>query len=256
MSKTILVIPDPHDDPAVSKDRFKWAGRLIVDRQPDAIVHMGDGITLDSLSQYDTGTALAEGRRYEHDIASFQEAMNELHAPVEQYNKTIARKKKKKYQPDLIYCEGNHECRIPKACNKDPKLIGTISLADLRLQERGWQYYPLTVPAEVYGIAFAHYFTSGIMGKPISGIHHARSLVAKTYTNTVVGHSHTRDFWEDTDVYGNKVMGLVAGCYFEHELCYTKEEDRNWSGLILLSVSETEVNPEFIPMERIKKDYA
>ena len=250
------MIPDPHDEPAVSKERFTWAGRLIVDRQPDAVVCLGDGATMDSLSEYDKGKKVAEGRRVKEDFASFQKALKALHDPIDSYNNTQTQYHKRKYNPEWIYNLGNHEQRILKAINNDPKMDGMFSLDNLKLQERGWQVYPLTVPVDVYGVAFAHYFTSGIMGKAISGINHARSLVAKTYKNTVVGHSHNRQFWEDTDIYGDKLTGIVAGCYFDHKLCYTSEEDRNWPGLLWLRVEDKQIDPEFISMDRIKRDYA
>jgi hypothetical protein len=258
----ILVIPDTHDEPGVSKERFKWLGKLIIDRKPDTIIHLGDGATMDSLSQYDVGCLVTEGRRYSNDIESFRESMDALQEPLVVFNANARRTKHKQYNPRKVYCIGNHEQRIPKAINKDPKLEGTLSLDHLGLVEDGWEVYPLTVPAEAHGIAFAHYFTSGIMGRAISGINHARSLVAKTYCSTVVGHSHDRSFWEDTDIFGNKVFGLVAGCYFDHELVYTSEEDRNWPGLTMLTVEggfggePRQVNPEFISMHEIKRRYA
>jgi predicted phosphodiesterase len=254
--KTILVLPDPHDEPGVSKERFRWLGKLIAERQPDAIVHMGDGSSFDSLSQYDIGTIQAEGQRYSEDLSSFHEAMEEMWAPVEALNRKLIRQKKAMYDPKKVYCLGNHEQRIVKAVQQEPRLEGTISLADLGLEKNGWEVHPLTDPANVYGIAFAHYFTSGIMGRPIFGVNHARSLVAKTYTSSVVGHSHDRSFWEDTDVYGRKVFGLVAGCYFDHDLSYTREEDRNWAGIVLLHVDKKHVDPEFISIQEMKRRYS
>jgi len=254
--KTILVIPDPHDQPEIPKDRFRWLGKLIAEKQPDAIVHLGDGASFDSLSSYDVGTIQAEGKRYADDLDSFHEAMDELEAPINQLNRKLASQKKAQYNPRKVYCIGNHEQRIMKAVNQDPKLENVISLHDLNLPERGWEVYPLTDPAEVYGVCFAHYFTSGILGRPIFGVNHARALVSKTYCSAVVGHSHDRSFWEDTDVKGNKVFGLVAGCYFDHPLSYTREEDRNWSGVIVLHVDKKHVDPEFISIQEMKRRYA
>jgi hypothetical protein len=251
----ILVIPDPHDEPNVSKERFGWLGNLIVDRLPDTVVCLGDGLSLDSLSSYDKGTVHSEGKRYNEDVDSFLEAMDTMFQPIESFNRARKKQHRAKYKPLMIYCEGNHENRITKAINSDPKLIGTMSIRDLELEERGWEYYPLTQPAKIHGVAFAHYFTSGIMGRPISGINHARSLVNKTYTNTVVGHSHDRSFWEDTNIFGDKVLGLVAGCYFEHDLAYTREERRNWPGLVYLRTGKREVDPEFISLDRVKKEW-
>lgn len=253
--KTILVIPDPHDEPGIPKDRFTWAGRLAVKEQPDTIVCLGDGLSLDSLSSYDKGTVFAEGKRYKHDVDSFKRAMDMFHAPIEKYNKTKARLKKKMYLPRLVWNIGNHEQRIIKAAVSDPRLIETIQISDLGLEERGWEVYPLTEPVNVYGIAFAHYFTSGVYGKPIHGINHARALVAKTYTSTVVGHAHTRSFWEDTNVFGQKMVGIVGGCYFTHKLNYTTEEDRNWPGLIVLRLEQDYIDPEFIHINRVEERY-
>jgi predicted phosphodiesterase len=245
--KRILVIPDPHDQPEVSQERFKWLGELIAEERPDAIVHLGDGGSFDSLSTYDVGTLVAEGRRYADDLESFHKAMDLIERPMG---------KIKAYAPKKVYCMGNHEQRIIKAVQQDPKLERVLSLDDLKLEPRGWEVHPLTDPADVYGVAFAHYFTSGIMGRPIFGINHARSLVAKTYRSSVVGHSHDRSFWEDTDIYGQKIFGLVAGCYFDHDLCYTREEDRNWAGLIMLHVDKKFVDPEFISLNQMKRRYS
>jgi predicted phosphodiesterase len=256
MSKSILVIPDPHDEPDVSKDRFEWAGKLIVDRRPDAIVCLGDGPSMDSLSLYDVGTVLSEGRRYKHDIDSFMEAMDRFDAPIDAYQRKLIINKKKRYTPRKVYCMGNHENRINIAIKKDPKLIGYMSTDDLKLVERGWEVFPLTEPAEIFGVNFAHYFTSGVLGKPIFGINHAKALVSKTYSNVVVGHTHTRSFWEDTSIHGEKLMGIVAGCYYEHDLKFSTENDRKWTGLIWLTVEDSEINPEFIGIQQIKEEYA
>ena len=139
MSKTILVIPDPHDQPEISKERFVWAGRLIYDKRPDAIVHLGDGLSLDSLCKYDEGTMTSEGRRYDDDIKSFAYAMKLLEEPVAQHNERMKRQKKAQYNPRKVYCIGNHEQRILTAVNDNPKLEGILSLDNLKLDELGWE---------------------------------------------------------------------------------------------------------------------
>ena len=80
---TILVIPDPHDEPTVSQERFEWLGNLIVAKQPDVIVCLGDLATMDSLSSYDKGTVHSEGRRYCDDLASFLSALDKIHKPMD-----------------------------------------------------------------------------------------------------------------------------------------------------------------------------
>ena len=81
-------------------------------------------------------------------------------------------------------------------------------------------------------------------------------FVAKGYMSGVCGHSHMRDFWEDTDAAGRKLFGLVVGCFFEHDEEYTSENDRFWRGLVILDgVQNGSADPEFVSMDYLKKRY-
>lgn len=243
---SILVIGDTHDKPGVSKERFNWAANLALDRQPHTIVHLGDWSTFDSVSDYESGSIYAEGRRYVDDINSHLESLHAFHSTIE---------KKKTYRPRLVYCVGNHDMRIEKFVTNNPKMQGVMSLDDMKMREHGWEVYQLTEPANVCNIAFGHYFTSGIMGKAIGGLHHGSSLIMKCMRSCVVGHSHLRDFHERTDVFGKQVFGLVAGCYYEHGDHYTTEGKRMWRGLVYLNVNDKETNPEFIGIDKVKELY-
>lgn len=251
-----MIIPDSHAKPDVDNDRFAWAGQMAIERQPDVIVDIGDSADMASLSSYDVGSVRAEGRRYADDIAAYHDAMDKFMQPIIKYNDTHTKWKKKKYRPTFLKCNGNHEQRISRAANESPALHGHISLSDLKAEEYGWQVKPFLEPHLVDGIAYQHYFTSGIMGRPISGINAAATLVRKGYMSCVAGHSHMRDFWEDTTPVGSKVFGLVVGCYFEHDEEYTTENDRFWRGLVYLnSVHDGQGEPEFIDMARIKREF-
>ena len=256
-SRTHLIIPDSHAKPGINNDRFKWAGELALERQPDVIIDMGDSADMPSLCQYDIGSVRSEGRRYADDIRAYHDAMRKFMLPITRYNNTHTRWKKKTYRPTFIKCSGNHEHRITRAANENPALFGHLSLDDLKEKEHGWDVSPFLKAVNIDGIAYNHYFTSGIMGRPIGGINHAATLVKKGYMSCVAGHSHMRDFWEDTDAIGKKLFGLVVGCYFEHDEEYTTENDRFWRGLVILnSVQEGHAEPEFLDLERIKREYS
>lgn len=257
MNKTILVIGDSHARPDVSNDRFSWLGNFILERQPDIIVDIGDSADMKSLSRYDVGTLDAEGTRYADDVQAYIEAQERIFEPIERYNNTRSRWKKRKYTPRFIKTRGNHENRITRASIQDPKYFGHISVEDLKEREFGWEVYDFLEPAEVEGICFQHYFTSGIMGRPIGGENHAASLVKKNYMSSVCGHSHTRDFWETTDAVGRKRFGLVAGCYYDHEDHFTKDSHRYWRGLVYLhDVSDGQAEPEFLAYHYIKREFS
>jgi hypothetical protein len=251
-----LIIPDSHAKPGVSNERFEWLGNVLLDRQPDVIVDIGDSADMASLCKYDIGQLRAEGRRYSDDIRAYHDAMRKMLKPIEKYNNTHTKWKKKTYRPEMIKTRGNHEHRIIRAVQDDPAMYGHLTIDDLREEEFGWKCYDFLKPACIDNIAYQHYFTSGVMGRPIGGINHARSLVAKNYMSCVQGHSHMRDFWEDCDAVGRKLFGLVVGCFFGHDEDYTTENRRFWRGLVQLhGVHGGQGEPEFLGYEEVRRNY-
>ena len=251
-----LIIPDSHAQPGIDNDRFKWAGEFALERQPDVIIDIGDSGDIPSLSQYDVGTVRAEGRRYSDDIRAYRDAMDKFMRPINKYNNTHSRWKKKTYRPTLIKCRGNHEQRIIRAASESPALFGHLKIEDLQETKHGWEVQEFLKPIEVDGIAYQHYFTSGVMGRPIGGVNHARTLINKNHMSSVCGHSHMRDYAEDINPVGRRMFGLSVGCYFEHDEEYTTENDRFWRGLVYLhDVYAGEADPEFISIENIKRKY-
>lgn len=210
-----------------------------------------------SLCSYDVGQVRAEGRRYKDDVAAYHDAMDKLMKPINNYNNTQTRWKKKKYKPTLIKTRGNHEYRIERAANETPALFGHISYADLEEEKHGWKVHDFKKPVAIDNIAYCHYFTSGVMGNPIGGINHARSLVGKGNMSSCCGHSHMRDFWETTDAIGRRMFGLVVGCYFGHDEAYTTENKRFWRGVVSLNnVCDGSGDPEFISYRQIEENYS
>lgn len=251
-----LIIPDSHAKPGVGNDRFRRAGEFMVERQPNFVVDIGDSADVPSLGLYDIGKVSGEGRRYRDDLEAYWDSQEQFFKALHKYNNTHTRWKKKKYNPLLVKCHGNHEHRITRAANENPSMHGHISVKDLREEEFGWTVYPYLKPAEIEGIAFKHFHTSGVMGRAIGGDNHAASLAKKALKSTVVGHSHMRDYWETTDIMGKRVFGLIVGCYFSHEEHYTSENDRWWRGLVYLhDVVEGQAEPEFLAYDYIKDKY-
>jgi hypothetical protein len=256
--KEILVMPDPHDNPAVNKDRFTWAAEFALKRQPDYIICMGDFAEMGSLCSYEKGKVAAEGLRYCDDIASAHKALATFNKPIDDYNNLHTKWKMKMYRPKKIMLLGNHENRINIAAQCNPNMYGTLKVEDLKYAEHGWEVYPFLKPAVVEDIAFVHYLTSGIMGRPTSGVNHARSLIMKGLSSACVAHSHMRDMSEQLTVTGRKMLGIVAGCFFEHQMLWSSENDRYWRGLVYLhDVHQGQAEPEFLNLETyLKKKYS
>src|SRR5690606_32674810 len=127
-----LVIPDCQVKEGVPLDHIKALGSLIVDRQPDKIICLGDFADMPSLSSYDKGHKSFEGRRYKKDIEAAVYAQELLFKPLRELQSQQRKNKKQMYQPELIMILGNHEYRIEKAVELSAEYEGVISLSDLQ----------------------------------------------------------------------------------------------------------------------------
>jgi len=250
---THLVIPDPHANPDYHNKRFEWLGKLILDLKPDKVICMGDMADMHSLCSYDRGTQGFEGRRYKKDIEATIDAQERMFWPL---------KKAKKRKPKLYMLEGNHEHRISRAISTDPtKLDGIISMDDLRYEKFGWKFVPYrgATPGiiDIDGVAYAHYFTSGVMGRPIGGEHPAYSLLTKQYMSCTAGHLHTIDYSMRTDARGKNIHGLMSGTMCDYFAEFAGEaNDLWWRGVtIKRNVINGTYDPEFVSIDRLKKEY-
>lgn len=149
-----LVIPDTQVKPGVSIDYLTHIGRYIVDHKPDKVIQIGDFADMPSLSSYDVGKKSFEGRRYKADIEATHLAMAALLQPLQEFNQRARKNKEKQYRPELWLTLGNHENRIERVVEGDPKLEGTIGLEDLKYENYGWTVVPYLQPVVLDGIAY------------------------------------------------------------------------------------------------------
>lgn len=254
---TILVVPDGHARPEQDNSRFSALGQFIVDKKPDYIVNIGDLADMGSLSSYDVGRVSAEGKRYYEDVAATRDAVSRIMDPVNREVARLRRGKRKQWNPQFFLTLGNHENRINRAASSTPSLYGHLKTEDLGYEEAGWGVIPFLEPLVLHNIAFQHYFTSGVMGRPIGGMNHARSLIGKNYMSSVVGHSHIRDYYEDVDAVGRRRFGLVVGCFDEGDHHYAQgTQHRWWSGVVMLNdVHDGSAEPCFWSLNYLKEKY-
>lgn len=256
----ILVLPDSHCKPGVSNERFTWLGRLIAERKPDVIVDIGDFSDMPSLSDYDVGKFSYEGRRYNQDIEAGHDGFARMESEIAKENKFKRILRKAQYNPQRIKLFGNHEERILRILQRDPKLIGTIGLEDFNIAQWGWKSPKYLVPVEVNGVFFNHYFVSGIKGKAISGENPATMLCNKMHASCIAGHNHLLDYSERTDVIGRKFQCMTVGCFLAEGQVeeYSGQAQKMWhNGVVYLhDVKDGQYDFETISLERLKKSYA
>jgi len=233
----LMIIPDAHVHPDYNNERFRAVGRLLMEEQPECVVCLGDLADLPSLSSYDRGTKGFEGRRYKKDVQSAIEAQELLFEEMNRFNARKRRNGKKQYRPRLVMCLGNHEDRITRAINSQAELDGTIGVQDLQYEGFGWEVIPFKKCVTIEGIAFSHYFTTGVSGRPISSTHIGHTLVTKLHCSAVQGHSHLYNHAEHTRPDGQKIFGLSAGCFshpdYSESWCMDTEHQW-WRGVVIL----------------------
>lgn len=253
----VLILPDAHSCPEHDNTRFTVAGKFILDTKPDAVICLGDFADMGSLSSYDRGKKSFEGRRVINDIAAANDANEKLWDAVNSYNFMRKKNRDKQYKPYKVMLLGNHEDRITRAVETDAELDGLISVSSLGYEKHGWEVIPYRVPFLYEEIAFCHTFPTGISGQPISGVNVAKTLLAKNYMSSIVGHNHLRDFHSETRADGKKLCALSAGWYGDFTPGFALDSARMWwAGLTMLhDVHAGSFEPEFLSLKMLKERY-
>lgn len=251
MTKIHLVLPDAHAKPGTDNERATLVGKLILDVRPDVVIDLGDSADFESLSSYDKGKRSFVGRSYRADVDSYLDFQDRLWSPM---------RRAKKRLPYSIRLIGNHEQRIDRALDASPELVNTISYSDLCLED----YYDTVIHyngntpgvIEVDGVLYSHYFTSGIMGRPIAGEHPAYSLVTKKLSSCTCGHSHIFDYCVRTGK-DTKIMGLTAGCLVDYDTGWAGEVQKLWNTGVVVkrNVEGGQYDLEWISLERLAREY-
>lgn len=254
MTKSILVIPDAQVKPGVPLNHLRWLGNYIVKKRPDIIVNIGDFADMASLSSYDQGKKSFEGRRYTNDIEAVHEAMGVLLEPLWNLQSRQERNKKRVYEPEMHLTLGNHENRIDRAINNDPKLEGLISTKDLRYEELGWTVHPFLDVINVSGISFSHYFVSGTAGRPAST---ANAQLNKTHNSCIAGHQQGLQIATGKRADGTLLTSIIAGSFYLHEEEYLGNQGNNhWRGALMLHGCENgQFDLNLLPMRYLQEKY-
>lgn len=175
-SVKVLVIPDTQTKADVNTDHLQYIGEYIADKRPDVIVHIGDHYDMPSLSSYDQGKRQFEGRRVRTDLDAGKRAMDRLMNPIAAASG---------YNPRKVFTVGNHEYRMQRMIDGDARLEGAFSMDDFKLNDWGWEVHPFLEVVTINGCDFAHYFISGVMGRPVSS---AAVLLRERQRSAVQGH--------------------------------------------------------------------
>lgn len=249
-----LVIPDTQIRSQDNLDFLENIGRYIVDKQPDTIIQIGDFADMPSLSSYDVGKKSFEGRRYKDDILAAQAGMERLLGPLNEYNERQRKNGKRQYRPRMVLTLGNHEDRISRAINSDPKLDGTLDLRDLGYESYGWEVHPFLEVVMVDGVAYSHFFVTGISGRPAAT---ASAQLNKKHMSCVAGHQQGRQSASAYRADGKRITSIIAGSCYEHNEDYLGPQGNvHWRGILVLhDVTDGEFDEMYVNLDYLKNKY-
>lgn len=254
MSKKHFILPDAQVKPDQDTTHLVWAAKYCVKHKPNVIVCIGDFADMESLSSYDVGKKIFEGRSYLRDVEATRKAMAAFMAPILKEQLRLETNKKKRWNPRLVLTLGNHEHRIDRVVENDRKLDGVMSINDLGYQDFGWEVVPFLKPIVIDGIAYAHYFCSGVMGRAITS---CRLTLTKMHTSCVAGHQQGRDVASAVRADGKRITSIIAGSYYQHDENYLNHQTNNhWRGVVMLNeVNDGEFDEMFISLDFLRKRY-
>lgn len=249
-----MMVPDMQIKPNQSMEHIKWIAQYVIDKKPDVIVIIGDWADMPSLSSYDIGKKSFEGRTYRDDILAANDGLQMLMAPIEAASASTFRNHKLRWNPRKIVTLGNHEHRINRAIEDDRKLEGLISTDDIFFKQFGFEVYPFLEVATVDGIAYSHYFVSGVMGRPVTS---ARALLQKKYMSCVAGHQQGYDIATAYRGDGTRITAIIAGSGSPHEEAYLNpQSNKHYRGLVMLNeVRNGEFDEMKVSLNFLKERY-
>ena len=223
----IALLTDTQVMPGVRLDHLGWYGTYVAEKKPDVIICMGDFGDFPSLSNFGRDQRDFHPHRWANDLASFHQGMQLFLGPIH-----AAMEADPTWKPRFIFLNGNHESHIERITQQYPFLEGTISAADLCLEEYGWEVYPFLQPVEVGGVAFCHYFPSGVMGRPISS---AAEILRKLHMSAFAGHQQGREIAYGRRADGRNLTAIISGSFYQHKYKFLSPfTNAHWRGTFFL----------------------
>lgn len=253
--KKILVLPDVQAKPGVNFDYLARIGHYMVEKKPDIVVCLGDFADMPSLSSYDKGRRSFEGRRFHKDVEAAKDAMCAFLTPLWEHNKRRERRGVKPYKPRMVMLLGNHEDRINRAVDEDAKLYGLIGIKEsLEYHVDGWEVHDFLKVVEIEGIAFSHYFQTGVMGRPAAT---AQAQLNKKHQSCIAGHQQGRQMASAFKANGEAITSIIVGSCYEHDEGYLGPQgNRHWRGFLVLHDCRQGMFDEmFVSLDYINQRY-
>jgi hypothetical protein len=133
-------------------------------------------------------------------------------------------------------------------------LDGVLSIGDLGYEKYGWEVVPFLDVIVIDGVAYSHYFTTGLMGRPVTT---AQACLAKKHQSCIQGHQQGLQFASTFNAQGKMLTSVIAGSCYEHDEDYMSFQGNNhWRGLLVLhDVNDGEFDLMTVTLKYINQKY-
>ena len=220
-------IPDTQCAPGHPTAHLRWIGKAIAEYEPHVVIHLGDHWDMPSASTWSApGSKAKEGARLFDDIKAGNDAMYLLEASIGKF------KPKRK-----VILRGNHEHRLDRVVENDPKLEGVVGTHLFNDVELGWEVVPYfngsPKAINIDGVVYAHYFANPNTGKPIAGT--IQNRLSKIGASFVQGHQQGLLQGNQQYATGQIRHGIVAGSAYLHDEPYKGMANAHWRGVVVLN---------------------
>lgn len=230
------MIPDMQVKPGAPTDHINWVAQAIVDYAPDVIVHLGDHWDLPSLNSHvQPGSRELEGQRFAADIEAGNKAFADLCRPMETEIGRQRKNRRKPWNPEKHFHEGNHEDRANRIAQADPKWMGHVGSHHCNVRDFEW--HPFLKINWIDGLAYSHFFQNSHSAHAIGGS--VDNRLNKIGASFVQGHEQGKREGSRITASGRTMYGLVAGsCYLHVENYRGRQGQRHWRGIVVLNEVE------------------
>jgi len=239
-----MVIPDVQARADVDYSHLKWVANYAAEKRPNTVICLGDFADMPSLSSYDVGKKRAEGKRIATDLGAVHEAMEFLSRPLLNIRSD--------QRPRMVMTKGNHEDRITREIENNPKLDGLLGERLLRYEDFGWETHRFLTVVKINGIEYSHYFVSGVLGHPVTS---ASALLRRRHCSAVMGHVQKIDIAVHQQT---EQIGIFAGICYQHDEDYLSPQGNSTKRGIWMfhEIHDGTFDLMFVSLDFLKRKYS
>lgn len=195
--------------PVHNKAAISCLFQVIKDVKPSIFILGGDQLDMNTISTFNTKKPkLVENSRIQNDYKLF---VKDIFQPL---NDALPKNCKK------VWLDGNHEERVDRLLDADPKLTGLIEIYN-NIDLSNWTYKKYK---EVYQVGHMH-FTHGLYFNR----YHAEKNVRIYQKNIISGHAHTFQVYTSVSPISSlPKQGISIGCLCDKNPDYRKNVPNRW----------------------------